>query len=68
LPTSGTLARTTDIADSIADYWKEGYVVHVPLTGDIQTYINAASAGSTLILASGVYTITILLKLINNST
>ncbi|MHA2039691.1 MAG: hypothetical protein ACW98X_25010, partial [Promethearchaeota archaeon] len=45
-------------ADSLADYWEAGNVVHVPLDGDIQTYINNATAGNTLVLASGVYTIT----------
>jgi hypothetical protein len=38
--------------------WADGNVVYVPLDGDIQTYVNAATAGDTLILASGVYTIT----------
>uniref|UniRef100_A0A6H2A1F4 Uncharacterized protein n=1 Tax=viral metagenome TaxID=1070528 RepID=A0A6H2A1F4_9ZZZZ len=33
-------------------------IVYVPLTGDIQTYVDAADAGATLILASGAYTIT----------
>ena len=33
-------------------------VTYVPLTGNIQTYINNAAAGDTLILASGQYTIT----------
>ena len=36
----------------------DGTVTCVPLTGDIQTYVNAATAGDTLLLASGVYTIT----------
>lgn len=33
-------------------------IIFVPLTGDIQTYVDAADAGATLILASGEYTIT----------
>jgi hypothetical protein len=33
-------------------------ITYVPLTGDIQTYVNNAVAGDTLILASGQYTIT----------
>jgi len=41
-----------------AIYWVGGNITHVPLDGDIQTYVNAATAGDTLILASGVYTIT----------
>jgi hypothetical protein len=39
-------------------FWSGGHVTYVPLTGDIQTYINNATAGDTLILASGSYTIT----------
>jgi len=38
--------------------WSAGNVIYVPLAGDIQTYVNAAVAGDTLILASGQYTIT----------
>lgn len=38
--------------------WTTGNVIYVPLTGDIQTYINAATAGDTLVLAAGTYTIT----------
>jgi hypothetical protein len=38
--------------------WSGGNVTYVPLGGDIQTYVTAASAGDTLVLASGVYTIT----------
>jgi hypothetical protein len=38
--------------------WYTGNVTYVPLTGNIQTYITNAVAGDTLILASGVYTIT----------
>jgi hypothetical protein len=39
-------------------FWIDGNVVFVPLAGDIQTYIDAADSGSTLVLASGVYTLT----------
>lgn len=35
-----------------------GNVTYVPLTGDIQAYINVATAGDTLILASGTYVVT----------
>ncbi|MBU2249876.1 MAG: hypothetical protein KKD77_24230, partial [Gammaproteobacteria bacterium] len=35
-----------------------GNITYVPLTGDIQTYVNAAVAGDTLVLASGTYAIT----------
>jgi len=38
--------------------WSGGNVTYVPLTGDIQTYVNAAVAGDTLSLASGKYTLT----------
>lgn len=38
--------------------WLGGNVIYVPLDGDIQTYVNAAVAGDTLILASGEYVIT----------
>lgn len=38
--------------------WASGNVTYVPLTGDIQTYVNNATAGDTLILASGTYTLT----------
>ena len=38
--------------------WTGGHVTYVPLNGNIQTYVNNASAGDTLILASGQYTIT----------
>ena len=37
--------------------WFKGNVVYVPLDGDIQTYVNAASPGDTLILGSGDYDI-----------
>jgi len=38
--------------------WSVGNVIFVPLAGDIQTYIDAADSGATLVLASGAYTIT----------
>jgi hypothetical protein len=38
--------------------WPSGNITYVPLTGDIQAYIDAAVAGDTLILGSGVYNIT----------
>jgi hypothetical protein len=38
--------------------WSGGNTIYVPLSGDIQTYVTAAVAGDTLVLASGVYTIT----------
>jgi hypothetical protein len=50
--------RATDLtADSSID-WSGGNTVYVPLGGDIQAYVTAAVAGDTLVLASGVYTIT----------
>jgi len=39
-------------------YWDAGHIVYVPLAADIQTYVTAADSGTTLILASGTYTIT----------
>lgn len=47
------MLRTADGMD-----WSAGNVAYVPLTGDIQEYIDNAVAGDTLVLASGVYTIT----------
>lgn len=38
--------------------WGGGNVTYVPLTGSIATYITNATAGDTLILAAGTYTIT----------
>jgi len=38
--------------------WDSGNVIYVPLGADIQDYIDDATAGDTLVLASGVYTIT----------
>lgn len=38
--------------------WTGGHVIQVPLDGDIQTYVDAAEAGDTLMLASGNYIIT----------
>jgi hypothetical protein len=33
-------------------------VIHIPIGGDIQTYVTAATAGDTLVLSAGTYTIT----------
>jgi hypothetical protein len=38
--------------------WTGGNITYVPLNGNIQTYIDNAIAGDTLVLASGKYTIT----------
>jgi hypothetical protein len=38
--------------------WSAGNVWYVPLGADIQTYIDLADSGNTLILGSGLYTIT----------
>ena len=38
--------------------WASGNVVYVPLAGDIETAIAAATAGDTIILAAGTYTVT----------
>jgi len=65
---SAILADSADWADLLDGYsedyfldtlfWVDGNVVFVPLAGDIQTYIDAADSGYTLVLASGAYTIT----------
>jgi hypothetical protein len=53
---------TTNLYSGLISYneldWTGGNVIYVPLSGDIQTYITNATAGDTLVLASGVYTIT----------
>ena len=38
--------------------WAAGNVTYVPITGNIETYITAATAGDTLVLAAGTYTLT----------
>jgi hypothetical protein len=56
-----TITGTTDVQDLTVGSdieWSSGNVTYVPLAGDIQTYVTAATAGDTLVLASGVYTIT----------
>jgi len=52
-----TGSGTTSITATLKE-WATGNVTYVPLTGDIQTYVNNAAAGDTLILASGEYAIT----------
>ena len=54
---SGNFTTTNKISYNEAD-WAGGNVIYVPLSGNIQTYINNAQAGDTLILASGEYQIT----------
>ena len=54
--TGGTLSG--DLILSAGLSWTGGRVIYVPLSGDIQTYITAATAGDTLVLGSGTYTIT----------
>ena len=41
-----------------AFYWTNGHVTDVPIAGDINTYLTAATAGDTLQLGAGTYTIT----------
>ena len=38
--------------------WASGNITYVPIGGDIETYVASATAGDTLKLASGTYTIT----------
>jgi len=59
-----TFDKTTDLLTMGGPVdWSAGNVTYVPLAGDIQTYVTAATAGDTLILASGVYTITALITI-----
>lgn len=53
----GSSTYDLDVFPTTID-WSGGNVTYVPLNGDIQEYVTAAIAGDTLILASGVYTIT----------
>jgi len=57
LTTTGALTGGSITSNGFID-WAAGNVIYVPLAGDIQTYVNAATAGDTLILASGQYVIT----------
>jgi hypothetical protein len=54
---NGNLTTTGLVSYGSAD-WTGGNVTFVPLTGDIATYVAAASAGDTLVLAAGNYAIT----------
>jgi hypothetical protein len=53
-----TQTTTHDLAITNSTDWIGGNVIYVPTNGVIQTYVTAANAGDTLILGSGVYTIT----------
>jgi hypothetical protein len=54
------LAQTFSAKQTFSDAidWTGGRVTLVPIGGDINTYITAATAGDTLVLASGTYTVT----------
>lgn len=54
--TKGTITLGTGTTDAID--WATGNVIYVPIGGSIEAYHDAATAGDTLILASGTYTIT----------
>jgi hypothetical protein len=56
--TPQTITGTTGPLINSGYDWAAGNVVYVPLTGDIATYVAAASAGDTLVLAAGNYAIT----------
>jgi len=56
-PTFDHLHITDELYFDEAD-WIGGNVTYVPIGGDIQSYVAAATAGDTLILASGQYVIT----------
>ena len=58
---SGTLGGGISVPAVISPTeinWVGGKVIYVPLTGDIQAYVTAATAGDTLILGAGTYTVT----------
>jgi hypothetical protein len=38
--------------------WSSGNVIYVPIGANIQTYIDVADSGNTLLLGSGLYTLT----------
>lgn len=57
LALTGNLSSDAKLTFDEAD-WSGGNVIYVPIDGDINTYIGNATAGDTLILASGTYTIT----------
>jgi hypothetical protein len=48
----------SNFASGVSTYIKPSATTIVPIGGDINTYITAATAGDTLILSSGTYTIT----------
>lgn len=58
---AGTTLTTHNASDAIqmdgpVD-WAAGNVTYVPIDGDIEAYVTAATAGDTLILAAGTYTL-----------
>ena len=54
--TSLTDFAVTNLTASGKVDWTGGHVTYVPASGDIQTYVTAASAGDTLILSAATYT------------
>ena len=59
--TVAVLATAPTISDLTASGkvdWTGGHVTYVPASGDIQTYVTAASAGDTLILSAATYVVT----------
>jgi len=56
--TPQTITGTTGPLINSGYDWSAGNVTYVPLTGNIATYVAAASAGDTLVLAAGNYAIT----------
>ncbi|MBU2249612.1 MAG: hypothetical protein KKD77_22890, partial [Gammaproteobacteria bacterium] len=56
--TCDTISVTSYVSADAQIYWNGGNVTYVPLTGDIEAYVAAATAGDTLVLAAGTYTIT----------
>lgn len=56
---SATMTQVSQIvSDTLIDFWNQGNVIYVPEGEDIQTYIDSADAGSTVVLGSYATTTT----------
>jgi hypothetical protein len=58
VPTANNHIVNKAYSDSTLVEWASGNVTFVPIGGDIATYITNATAGDTLVLGSGTYTLT----------
>jgi hypothetical protein len=56
----GTLTGSLVVGDGTDESidWASGNITYVPIGGDIATYVTNATAGDTLVLAAGTYTLT----------